>query len=329
MWVALLLAMVAGLAIAGQGRINGELAVVVQHPIYASLISFTVGMIVLLSFLVLPANRAAMTRVKPALKARKFPLFYIFAGVFGAYFVVSQAVAAPLLGIALYTVAVVTGQTLGGLLVDLAGFGPAGRKLPTMFRVIGAGLTVAAVFFTVSDRLIGVDAAILWPLALPFLAGLVNQAQQAMNGIQTLHYQSPYPGTVFNFIFGTFALFVVWISAVIGGASIEPLPTQWYLYLGGPLGVTFVGLGALLVRRLGVLLTGMGMIAGQLLGSLAIDIVFPAEGTILTAATYIGTLLTFVAVMIASIPQGGLRHYKMFLARGKSKTGARNDVQGD
>ncbi|MFC0582102.1 DMT family transporter [Micrococcoides hystricis] len=315
--LALLLSMVAGLAIAAQGRVNGALALKVEHPIYASLISFTVGFIVLLSFLTLKNNRAAMSRVLPVLKARKFPWFYLGAGIFGAYFVISQAIAAPLLGIALYTVAVVTGQTLGGLVVDLAGFGPAGRKYPTVVRVIGALLTVVAVFWTVSDRLVGPDAVDFLPLILPFLAGFVNQAQQAMNGIQTMHYSSPYPGTVFNFVAGTLFLFIVWFADVVQGTPVAPLPTEWWYYLGGPLGVTFVGLGALLVRRLGVLVLGMGMIAGQLLGSLLIDVLFPAPGTALSSATYIGTLLTFVAVLIASTPRGGFGGYLRLISRAK------------
>lgn len=317
MGMALFLAMVAGLAIAGQGRINGALRIKVEHPIYASLISFTVGLVALLTFLALKNNRKAMKRVIPVLKARKFPLFYLGAGLFGAYFVISQAIAVPLLGIALYTVAVVTGQTLGGLAVDLAGFGPAGRKFPTFMRVFGALLTVVAVFWTVSDRLVGPGAVQLWPLLLPFLAGFVNQAQQAMNGIQTLHYASAYPGVVFNFIAGTLLLLVIWLVDVAQGADVAPLPTEWWYYMGGPLGVTFVGLGALLVRRLGVLLLGMGMIAGQLLGSLLIDLVFPAPGTVLSAATYLGTVLTFVAVLIASTPKGGFGGYLRLMSRSK------------
>ena len=40
---------------------------------------------------------------------------------------------------------------------------------------------------------------------------------------------------------------------------------------------------ALLVRSLGVLVTGLGMIAGQLLGSLGLDLAVPAPGTVVAA----------------------------------------------
>ena len=55
-----------------------------------------------------------------------------------------------LLGVALFTVATVTGQTLSGLLVDRMGIGPAGKRAITGIRVIGSVLTVAAVAWAVS-----------------------------------------------------------------------------------------------------------------------------------------------------------------------------------
>ncbi|WP_258933817.1 DMT family transporter [Nesterenkonia pannonica] len=42
---------------------------------------------------------------------------------------------------------------------------------------------------------------------------------------------------------------------------------MWWNYLGGALGLIFVGLGAYLITQVGVLVTAMGMIAGQLVGS--------------------------------------------------------------
>ena len=57
-----------------------------------------------------------------------------------------------LLGVALFTVATVTGQTLSGLLVDRLGIGPAGKKSITGIRVLGSVLTIAAVAWAVSPR---------------------------------------------------------------------------------------------------------------------------------------------------------------------------------
>ena len=44
------------------------------------------------------------------------------------------------------------------------------------------------------------------------------------------------------------------------------------------------------------------MIAGQLLGSLGLDLVLPAPGTVVALPTVLGTLLTLAAIVLASLP---------------------------
>ncbi|MDN6332575.1 MAG: DMT family transporter, partial [Micrococcaceae bacterium] len=75
---------------------------------------------------------------------------------------------------------------------------------------------------------------------------------------------------------------------------------------GGVFGCVFIAIGALLVKSLGVLISGLCMIAGQLVGSLAIDLILPAPGTVIAVATLLGTLLTLAAVVLASVPAGRL-----------------------
>ncbi len=82
----------------------------------------------------------------------------------------------------------------------------------------------------------------------------------------------------------------------------NPLPAQWWYYLGGPMGCIFVGIANLLVRSLGVLVAGLGMIAGQLLGSLALDLILPVPGTVIALPTVLGTILTLGAIVLATLP---------------------------
>ena len=91
----------------------------------------------------------------------------MLAGGIGAFFVFAQSFTVGLLGIALFTVATVTGQTLSGLLVDRLGIGPAGKKSVTGIRVIGCILTIAAVSWAVSPRFAGAAAGAAAPLAPP------------------------------------------------------------------------------------------------------------------------------------------------------------------
>ena len=320
------LAVGAGLAIPVQGRINGALGTRLDDGIAAAVVSFSTGLVVMvLISLLLPRGRAGLARILPAVRSRAFPRIYVLAGGIGALFVFAQSFTVGILGVALFTVATVTGQTVSGLLVDKLGIGPAGRKQVTAIRVIGCLLTIAAVAWAVSPRFAaaggapgmaadggagpGGPAALLVPLLLPVAAGFLMSFQQAMNGTATVHYGTPIAATLVNFIAGSVVLWTAYAVKVSVAGPGNPLPAEWWYYLGGPMGCVFIGLGALLVRSLGVLVTGLGMIAGQLLGSLAIDVVLPTPGTIVAPATVLGTVLTLAAIILATLPwpRGALR----------------------
>ncbi|WP_346959240.1 DMT family transporter [uncultured Arthrobacter sp.] len=315
--VGLLLAVAAGLFVPVQGRINGALGTVLADGLAAAVVSFSVGLaLMIVVSLVLPKGRAGFAEVLPALRERRFPRYYVLAGGIGAFFVFAQSFTVGLLGVALFTVAAVTGQTLSGLLVDRMGIGPAGKRPVTGIRVLGSVLTVAAVAWAVSPRFDGSAAAgagassgaeagplqLLLPVLLPVLAGFLMSFQQAMNGTATVSYRTPITATLVNFIAGSVVLWLAWLIKLAIAGPGHALPTEWWYYLGGPMGCIFIGVAALLVRSLGVLITGLGMIAGQLLGSLGLDLVLPAPGTVVALPTVLGTLLTLAAIVLASLP---------------------------
>ena len=299
-----MLAVLGGMAVPAQARANGALAEQTGDGISSALGSILVGFAcIAVVCLALPAGRAGIAQVLPALRERRFPRWYVLAGAVGSWFVLAQALTVSTLGVAVFTVAAVAGQALTGLLVDRLGMGPAGRRRITAVRALAVILTIAAVILALSP---GFDAAgglaLLLPVLLPLSAGMLISFQQAMNGTSTRHYGTPLAATLVNLLVGTTVLFLVWAGrAVLTGAGLPPTG-EWYLYVGGPLGVLYVGLAALLVRPLGVLLTGLGMIAGQLLGSLALDLVLPAAGQGVAAATVAGTILTLAAMVLATLP---------------------------
>lgn len=299
------MAVATGLLIPVQGRINGALGVALGDGIGAAVVSFSTGLVVMTAIsLALPKGRAGLARILPAVRERQFPPFYVLAGCIGAFFVFAQSFTVGLLGVALFTVAAVTGQTLSGLLVDRMGIGPAGKRPITGIRVLGSVLTVAAVAWAVSPRFSAGESVLqlLVPVMLPLLAGFLMSFQQAMNGTATVHYGTPIAATLVNFIAGGALLWAAWLIKLIVAGAGNPLPAQWWYYLGGPLGCIFIGIGALLVRSLGVLVTGLGMIAGQLLGSLGLDLVLPVPGTVIALPTVLGTVLTLGAIILATLP---------------------------
>jgi transporter family-2 protein len=315
------LAVGSGLAIPVQGRINGALGARLGDGIAAAAVSFSTGLLVMIVIsLVLPRGRAGLAAILPAVRKRAFPRIYVVAGAIGALFVFAQSFTVGILGVALFTVATVTGQTVSGLLVDRLGIGPAGKKSVTGIRIIGCVLTIAAVAWAVSPRFSGAGAggtdggpsSLLLPILLPVAAGFLMSFQQAMNGTATVHYGTPIAATLVNFVAGCIVLWTALAVKLAVAGPANPLPSEWWYYLGGPMGCVFIGLGALLVRSLGVLVTGLGMIAGQLLGSLALDLALPAPGTVVAPATVLGTLLTLAAIILATLPwpRGALRRQR-------------------
>ncbi|MDQ0238252.1 transporter family-2 protein [Arthrobacter bambusae] len=301
----LLLAVANGTLLPVQGRINSALGAKLDDGVAAAVVSFTTGLVLIAVIgLALPKGRAGLRRIVPAVKERSFPRFYVVAGGIGALYVIAQSFTIGLLGVALFTVAVITGQTVSGLFVDRLGIGPGGKRSITGVRILGSILTIAAVAWAVSPRL-GAAAdvgSLLFPILLPVVAGCLMSFQQAMNGTATVHYGSPIAATLVNFVAGTVILWIAWlIKASLLGPG-HALPAEWWYYVGGPMGCVFIGLAALLVRSLGVLVTGLGMIAGQLLGSLALDLILPAPGTVVAFPTILGTLLTLFAIIVATLP---------------------------
>lgn len=291
-----------GVLIAIQSRLNGELGRRLGDGIGAALISFGSGLVLLLVLTpALPAGRRALRRLGAALSSGELRWWQTLGGLCGALLVFSQGVAVAALGVAVFTVAVVAGQAVSSLAVDRVGLGPAGPQPLTAPRVLGAVLAVGAVLIAVADRLSSPGALAL--AVLPALAGIGMAWQQAVNGQVKEAAGAALPAALVNFLAGTTALLLLGVIHFLTAGWPAALPADPVLYLGGAVGVAFIAGAALLVRHIGVLLLGLGSVAGQLLGALLLDLTFPAAGAHLSAFTITGTLLTLLAVGIAAVPQ--------------------------
>ena len=300
-------AVVAGVAIPAQGRVNGALGLRLGDGIAAALTSFVTGLVVLVVLTaLLPSGRAGARSIMPAVRGGSIPWWYLGAGLCGALFVIGQSVTVGVLGIAVFTIAAVTGQTVSGLLVDRAGFAQGRQRPLTGMRLAATLLTLASVAYAVTPKLSAADVGALLALVLlPFAGGFSQSFQAAMNGASAVAYRSPLTATLLNFASGTAGLVLAWGVKLLAAGPGRPLPLgpgDWWYYIGGPLGIVFIAAAAVLVRHIGVLLTGLGMIAGQLLGSLALDVVAPVPGSVVAPATVIGTVATLAAMVLATLP---------------------------
>ncbi|KNY06536.1 DMT family transporter [Microbacterium sp. GCS4] len=284
-----------GVLTAVQARINGVLGVRVENGVVAGLISFAVGLLALVAVIVcIPSARRGVGRLRTGIRDRRIPFWMLLGGACGALTVSTQGVTAGVLGVSLFTVGVVAGQTLHGLVLDRIGFGPAGVVAVTPGRVAGGVLALAAVAISLSGDVL--QAAPLWMLLLPFAAGVGIAWQAATNGRLAQRVGSPLIATFTSFIAGTIALLLAaGVSVAIRGLP-QPPPAEPWLYLGGFLGFAYILLGALIVAHTGVLLMGLGSVLGQLATSIVIDLLWPAA-----AGPALWQIVGMVVVAVSSV----------------------------
>jgi transporter family-2 protein len=294
------LATLCGSLVALQSRINGQLGSDLGDGFVAAVISFGSGLLIIgIVLAVMPSGRRGVRVVGSAIRAREIPWWHAAGGAAGGLFVLSQGLVVGLLGIALFTVATVAGQTISGLVIDSRGIGTVAPKTVTVTRICGAALALVSVAIAVLPQIGG--QAHVWVVVLPFVVGLLLAWQQAVNGqIKTLA-SSATTATLFNFLAGT-AVLAVFAAVNLGLAGLpHGFPANPLLYVGGIIGVLFIAGFAFVIPIIGVLLQSLAAVSGQLLMALLLDFVAPTDTTGVAVATVVGTALTLVAVAVASI----------------------------
>lgn len=282
-----------------QGHLNGELARDLDDARQAALVSMTISLLIASVLLaVRPTMRAGLTRGLRAYRGGSLVWWQLLGGLGGATLLAAQSVVVPLVGVALFTVAVIAAQTAASLAVDRAGLGPAGPQPLTSRRVLAAAIAVAAVVVSVFGKH---GSFALAPLLLAALAGVAVAVQYALNGRVGVATADPMVAAWGNFVVGFLALVVVFsIGAGVTGHPPGALPNRWWLYLSGPIGVVFVAVAAHVVRVLGVLLFSLSVVCGQVVGAVVIDVVSPTGGAGVGAATLAGVAMTVLSVGVGS-----------------------------
>ncbi len=301
MWA--LATFLAGAILAGQSRMNGELAVHLGHGLDAALWSFGSGLVVLTGVVLASRRvRAGFTQLREALRRGEIRLWQCLGGTVGALYVFCQGYAVPVAGVALFTIAVVGAQTVSAVLVDRLGLGPAGPVAASGARLVSAGLAVVGVVVAVGGRVSGTSSAVVVPVVLAALVGALMTVQQATNGRVGISSGHPMTTTWINFAVGAVLLMVLCVPAAFVGAVGRPVSTQapWWSWLGGFVGIVVVAISAVAVRHLGVLQVMILMLLGQLAAAVGLDALVPATRGHLTPLVVLGLGLTLLAAVLAA-----------------------------
>ena len=287
-----------------QARVNGELGAVLDNAIVAALVSFGSGLTILLIGLAFfePARKAYLS-VPNLIRTKQLHWWQIIGGTAGALFVIGQGFVVPVVGVAIFVIAVVAGQTCASLLVDKYGLGPAGPKAITWLRIFSAGLAVVGVAIAVIGR--SHTGTFNLPMVIyMFVVGALTSAQHALNGRVAQETKQPWATTTLNFTVGFTALTLMFvIYNLLTNVAIPIPPAPWerpLLWTGGAIGIVFIVSAVVLVRSLGVLVFALVSVVGQLLGAVLLDVFFPTPGNTVTAQVLFGVAITVVAVVIAA-----------------------------
>ena len=303
------LAALSGVLIALQARANGELSHRLGNGLQAALVSFISGLIIIVVIALFnPSIKEGVRTLRRAVIAKAIPPWTLFAGMLGASFVAVQTQIVPMIGVAIYSVAAIAGQSAISLVVDRIGLTGGGKKEITPRRVTAAFVTVFAVFISVADRLDGKDLSIA-AVILGVIAGAIVGLQRAMNGQINEHSQQSFTTSLLNFAMGTTFLLVLLLFAMtLGGMKLSPLPAgPWWIYTGGAIGVLYVAFTSTIVQHLGVLTFTLISVGGQLAGSLLIDLYSPTDGVQVSIYLVSGIVLTYLGVLVGGVRNSQLK----------------------
>jgi len=295
---------IASIIITAQSSINSELNTYTENPLITALINFTTGLMVLSVMMIFSSPiRQGFISIPRLVREGRLKRWQLFGGLSGAFFVASQSSLVQVIGVAIFTVAAVAGQTSAALLVDKAGIGPAGKQPVTLMRIGAAILGVVGVLVSV----LGQDSTgqfAFGAVLISFAAGALVSTQPALNGQIANHTGQPAAATMVNFIVGFITLVVVYaVAHQVNPQSFNVPPMPWenpVIWLGGPFGVMFVLTASFMAKTLGVFLFTLTSVVGQLSGAILMDVLFPTASTNITWQLLLGISITGAAVVLAS-----------------------------
>jgi transporter family-2 protein len=289
--------------IALQARANGELSHRLNNGLQAALVSFSSGLLIIFVISLFNSKiKDGIKNLRTAVANKEIARWKLFAGALGGSFVAIQTQIVPLIGVAIYSVASIAGQTAMSLVVDRIGLTGGGKKLISPRRVLAAVLTVLAVLVSVWDR-IDANNLSMFAVTAGGIAGAIVGVQRALNGQINEYSHQSFTTSLLNFATGTsFLIILITAGLILGKNELSPLPSgPWWIYTGGVIGVIYIAFTSTIVQHLGVLTFTLFSVGGQLIGSLVIDLVSPTKGVSVSAYLVTGIVMTYAGVIAGGV----------------------------
>jgi bacterial/archaeal transporter family-2 protein len=303
--VAVLAAVICGLVLPVQSRVNGALAERLGAA-PAAVASFGTGLLLVTLCLADPRVRRGLGRLAGSLRTGGLRWWHLLGGVGGGLFVAAQTHTVPLLGVTAFLIAVIGGQTASALLVDRFGLGPGAAQGWVPGRVAAAGLAVTGVVVaaTAPSRSAtgsGAGLALLLVVAVVFCVGSLTSLQQAVNGRVGAASGQPLVSAWVNFAVGTTVLVLLAVPVLATGGAPTGWAAPWWAWTGGGMGLAFITLAAWAVQHIQLLTFALVTVTSQLTGGVLLDLVQPETRAALGPQVLLGVAVTLVAAVWSAL----------------------------
>ena len=133
------LSFLTGIVFTVQSAINGRLRTVTANPVFASLASFSTGVLTLLTLIPI-FHFLGIYQIPDASQLLNLKLWMLAGGVIGTCLVVGSIIIPKRIGFVSYFSMLVTGQLVGSVICDAVGLFGAEVHVPGPVRILGVVL---------------------------------------------------------------------------------------------------------------------------------------------------------------------------------------------
>ncbi|MFD1066962.1 DMT family transporter [Oceanobacillus locisalsi] len=272
MYILIIVGMIAGMMVPMQTAVNNRLTLFTKAVLPTSFYSFLTGTIILFMInLMMDPSKLTLT----FFESQSYSYVWFAGGVLGVIFLTGNIILLPRIGAAVTVIATVTGQMVIGIFIDTFGWFDADVKPLHVMHIVGVLLLIAGIIYMNAKKRTAVvkDHSRLWIL-VGLATGMMPPMQTAINSSLRYEVDSFIYAAFISFVVGTVVLFImamlvnrgIKINRTSGDITLKPRH-----FAGGVLGAAYIASNIILMPYLGVTLTLMSTILGQIVMGLIID----------------------------------------------------------
>lgn len=193
----------------------------------------------------------------------------------GVVFLTANILLLPRIGAALTVIVTVTGQMIIGIMIDTFGWFEAVSQPFHPMHLVGVLFLIFGIIYMNANKklAVGRQHSRAW-VFLGLFTGMMPPMQTAVNSALSREIDSTIFAAFISFLVGMVALFIIALVVhrrLSFKLKTDGVPIKPWHFTSGLLGAVYIGMNIMLMPQLGVTLTMMAAIFGQIIMGLLID----------------------------------------------------------